>query len=133
MKFSYSKRRLYTNLIYGIIWIGIGTGNVFSDEKIAWKIYGFLLLGLVYLALFLFEYTQKYFVLTSDKIIINALPKKEINLSELAELKYYAGDYTFKSKDKSLKIVKSQIDKKQLSQFEIVFSNMQQELNKNLV
>ncbi|ROI10334.1 hypothetical protein EGI11_00015 [Chryseobacterium sp. H3056] len=133
MQFSYSNKRLYINLILGILWIGIGLSYFFENEKIRWNAYATLILGIVYITMFLYEYTQKYFEITKEKIIIKSIPNKEISLNQITEVKYYADDFTFRSPKKTLKIVKSQINKKQLTAFENFFNNLNTELKKNVV
>ena len=133
MKFSYSNKRLYINLVLGILWTIIGTSYFFDKENMRWNHYLFIVLGMLYLTMFGYEYSKKYFEISNDKIKLFTIPNKEINLSEIKEVKYYADDYTFKTPKKSLKIVKSQINKKQLPEFENFFNNLQNNLKKNVV
>ena len=133
MKFSYSNKRLYINLVLGILWTIIGTSYFFDKENIRWNHYLFIVLGMLYLTMFGYEYSKKYFEISNDKIKLFTIPNKEINLSEIKEVKYYADDYTFKTPKKSLKIVKSQINKKQLPEFENFFNDLQNKLKKNVV
>ena len=133
MKISYSKKRLYINLILGILWTGIGLSYFFENDKIKWNVYATLILGIIYIAMFIYEYTQKYVEITKDKITINSIPKKEIEINEIKEVKYYADDYTFKTTDKTLKIIRSQINKTELPEFENFFNNLNKELKKNVV
>ena len=133
MKFSYSNKRLYINLVLGILWTIIGTSYFFDKENIRWNHYLFIVLGMLYLTMFGYEYSKKYFEISNDKIKLFTIPNKEINLSEIKEVKYYADDYTFKTPKKSLKIVKSQINKKQLPEFENFFNNLKNNLKKNVV
>ncbi|WHF52123.1 hypothetical protein QGN23_02330 [Chryseobacterium gotjawalense] len=133
-EFAFSNKRLFTNLVLGILWLGIGISYFFEqDDKLRYKPYVVSVLGILYISLFLFEFKQKYFEITKDKIKIKSIPSKEINLNEVTEVKYYADDYTFKTPIKSLKIVKSQINKKQLPEFENFFNNLNSELKKNAV
>lgn len=133
IKFSYSNKRLYVNLSLGILWMIIGLSYFFTNEEIKWNVYATLILAIFYITMFLYEYIQKYFEVTKDKIIINSIPNKEININEITEVKYYANDYTFKTPNKYLKIVKSQINKKQLPEFENFFNNLQNKLKENVV
>ncbi|WP_313032262.1 hypothetical protein [Soonwooa sp.] len=133
MKFSYSNKRLYINLVLGILWTIIGTSYFFDKENMRWNHYLFIVLGMLYLTMFGYEYSKKYFEISNDKIKLFTIPNKEINLSEIKEVKYYADDYTFKTPKKSLKIVKSQINKKQLPEFENFFNDLQNKLKKNVV
>ena len=133
MKFSYSNKSLYINLVLGILWTIIGTSYFFDKENMRWNHYLFIVLGMLYLTMFGYEYSKKYFEISNDKIKLFTIPNKEINLSEIKEVKYYADDYTFKTPKKSLKIVKSQINKKQLPEFENFFNDLQNKLKKNVV
>jgi hypothetical protein len=134
LEFAFTNKRLYTNLILGILWLGVGISYfIEQDEKLKYKPYLVSILGIAYILLFAYEFKQKYFEITADKIKIKSIPSKEINLNELTELKYYADDYTFKTPNKSLKIVKSQINKKQLPEFENFFNNLKNNLKKNVV
>ena len=133
MKFSYSNKRLYINLVLGILWTIIGTSYFFDKENMRWNHYLFIVLGMLYLTMFGYEYSKKYFEISNDKIKLFTIPNKEINLSEIKEVKYYADNYTFKTPKKSLKIVKSQINKKQLPEFENFFNDLQNKLKKNVV
>ena len=134
LEFAFTNKRLYMNLVLGILWLGIGISYFFEDDtKLKYKPYIVTILGITYLLLFLYEFKQKYFEITKDKIKIKSIPSKEIDLNEVTEVKYYADDYTFKTPSKSLKILKSQINKKQLPEFENFFNDLQNNLKKNVV
>ena len=62
-----------------------------------------------------------------------SIPSEEILVSEIHEAKYYAGEYIFKTADKTIKIMKTQINKKQLSEFEEYYNNISNELKKDFV
>lgn len=129
MKFSYSNKRLFLNLILGIIWLGIGISYFFEkNAEIKYKPYFLIILGLLYILLFSYDFYKKYFEISKESIKINSIPTKEINLNELIEVKYYADDFIFRTPNKSIKIVKSQINQKQLPEFENFFNNLQKEL-----
>ncbi|OWK73477.1 hypothetical protein CBW16_08155 [Flavobacteriaceae bacterium JJC] len=133
MKFSYANKRLYLNLVLGILWTIIGSSYFFEKENMKWNHYLFIVLGLLYLMMFAYEYLNKYFEITNEKIKLFSIPQKEIKISDIEEVKYYADEYTFKTENKSLKIVKSQVNKTQLSELENFFTNLQTELKKNAV
>ena len=134
MEFTFSNKRLYQNLVFGILWLGIGISYFFEqDAKWKYKPYFILAVGVLYIILFVFEFKSKYFKITSDRIIINSIPSKQIDLRELTEVKYFSNDYTFKTANKNLKIVKSQINQKQLPKFEYFFDNLKSSLKKNVV
>lgn len=133
MKYSYTNKRLYLNFILGLLWTIIGTSYFFDKENMKWNHYLFIVFGVLYLVMFAYEYSNKYFEIQNGKIRLFSIPKKEITINEIKEVKYYADDYTFKTENKKLKIVKSQINKKQLPEFENFFKNLQTEIKKNVV
>ncbi|WP_154662291.1 hypothetical protein ACF3NR_09700 [Vaginella massiliensis] len=90
----------------------------------------FSILGIAYLLIFAYEYQQKYFEFTDDKIKLYTIPKKEIKINEITEAKYFAEDYVFKTPNQSLTIVKSQLNKKQLPEFESFFNGLKDTLKK---
>ena len=130
MKFAYSKKVLFFFFIMGVLWTGIGLNYFYIDKKLEWNVYATLILGTFYIVTFLYKYSQKYFEITEGKIKINSVPKNEIDINEINEVKYYANDYIFKTTDKTLKIAKSQINKTQLLEFEIFFKNIKVKLDK---
>lgn len=132
MKFSYSKKRLYINLILGFLWFGIGLSYFFTNEKIRWNVYVNIILGIIYIAMFVYDYTQKYFEITKDKIKIKSIPEKQIEIDKIIEVKYFADEYIFKTANKTLKIMKSQIKKEQLPEFENFYNKILNELKKNV-
>lgn len=130
MKFSYSNKRLYLNLTLGIFWLA--TSLVYLlDEKIKWYVYATLLLASVYIFMFIYEYVQKYVEITKDKIIVNSIPRKEIIISEINEVRYFADDYTFTTANKTLKITKLLINKKQIPQFENFYNTLSLTIKEN--
>lgn len=124
MTINYSKKRLYFNLFLGILWLFIGASYFKGEEKIMWHHYGFLIIGILYLASFIFEFFKKYFRITDYEIVLFGFISKKINFKELVEIKYFAGDYIFKAKNQSITIVKSQIDKNQLEELEKIFNDV---------
>ena len=61
MTVNYSKKRLFFNLFLGILWFFIGASYLVGEEKLMWHHYGFVVIGLLYLSTFLFEFFKKYF------------------------------------------------------------------------
>ena len=135
MKIGYSKKRLFSNLLMGTLWLGVGISYFFEQGIATKKIrpYFLILLGLIYLSIFIFDYTKKYFEISDGKIKINTFPKKEINIEDIRDVKYYADDYTFKTSDKQIKIQKSQINSKDLPEFESFFNTLKSQLEQKIV
>lgn len=129
---AYSNRRLYMNLFMGIAWGSFSIIKFNSTEKIDWTAYGLLILGICYIAMFIYEYTQKYLLIDKDKIRENSLPSKEILMDEIKEVNYFAGDFVFKGGRKSIRITKSQINQKQLPEFEDFFNKLSERLKETI-
>lgn len=130
MKIAYKNKRLFTNLILGIVWTVIGTSNFFLDTAFKWYPYTLLILGVAYISIFLFEYIRHYIIITDEKIQVNSLPKREISIHDIKEATYYADDYTLKTSDRTLKILRSQIAPNDLKKFESFFQQLSSQLNK---
>lgn len=81
--------------------------------------------------MFIYEYVQKYVEVTKDKIIVNSIPRKEIIISEINEVRYFADDYTFTTANKTLKITKLLINKKQITQFENFYNTLSLTIKEN--
>ena len=62
MEFTFSNKRLYQNLVFGILWLGIGISYFFEqDAKWKYKPYFILAVGVLYIILFVYEFKSKYF------------------------------------------------------------------------
>ncbi|MGV4413450.1 hypothetical protein [Chryseobacterium sp. T1] len=124
MKVAYSKKRLYTNLILGIFWIVLSIAYYMSIKQFRWNAYLTLAGGLAYIILYILESRKNYFEITDNTLKINSIPAKEIKLDDIKAVNYYAGDFTFITSDKKLKIVQNQINKDQLSEFQDFFKTL---------
>lgn len=132
MVIAYANRRLYMNLFMGIAWLPFAIIKFNSTEKISWTAYALLVLGICYIAMFIYEYTQKYLLIDKDKIRENSLPSKEILMNEIKEVNYFAGDFVFKDGRKSIRVTKSQINQKQLPEFEAFFNKLSERLKETI-
>ena len=102
-------------------------------DNIKWYFYPTLILGIIYLGIYVYEFQLNYIEISENKIIINSLPRKELNLNEIIDIKYFAGDYILSTPNNSIKIIKSQISKEYISEFEEYINVFQINLNKNVV
>lgn len=129
MKIAYSKKRLYTNLILGIVWIVLSIAYYMTIHQFRWNAYLTLAVGLAYIALYIIESRKNYFEIGDNTLKINTIPVKEIKLDEIKAVNYYAGDFIFITSDKKLKIVQNQINKDQLAEFQSFFNTLNLNLN----
>ncbi|NIF04235.1 hypothetical protein F3J23_02175 [Chryseobacterium sp. Tr-659] len=128
MKIAYKNKRILLNLIIGIVWIILGSSYFFETGTSLWRPYVIITLGVFYLSLAAYEYFYKYITITDQQISINVFPKKKMNIDDIISVNYYAGDYTFTSSDKTIKVLKSQINPKDLPRFEVFLKELTSKL-----
>ena len=126
MKIKFKKKRLLTNLILGIGWIGVGTFNILEDDNLRWLDYGYFVLGILYVGHFLYDLTNQYLIIENGTIRKNGLYgfRKKINLDEINWIKKFAGDYTLKTEQKELKINTELIDKGSLTELNKILAEL---------
>lgn len=56
--------------------------------------------------------------MTDEKITLTGPFSKTIYFKDLIDMKYYAGNFTFKTKEKNIQISKDQMNKSDVPQFE---------------
>ncbi|PKF74256.1 EbsA family protein [Chryseobacterium sp. PMSZPI] len=128
MKIAFKNRRIIINSLLGAAWLIIGLSYFLNGEGLKWKTFAVLTLGIVYVVLATSEYYYKYITITDQQIRINQFPGKKINIDEIISAGYYADDYTLKTAHKTMKILRSQINPKDLPKFELFFNNLTSKL-----
>jgi hypothetical protein len=127
MKIHYTKRRLRHSLVFGIIWIILGTAaTIFNTNNIF--NYGYLLIGVIYLGTHLFERTKQYLTIEDGILAKNQLTPKKIDLSKVRQIKYFAGDYTLSTDSSELTINTELIEKESLADLKTVLDNLNVEI-----
>ncbi|MBA6151196.1 hypothetical protein [Gelidibacter maritimus] len=113
MKIPFKKKRLRTNLIFGMIWLIFGiiaviffSNNIFN--------YGYLIIGSLYFGIYLFEHNKHYLTIENETITKNQLISKTINLKDIKSIKFFAGDYKLKTDTDELVIDTRLIEDKYL-------------------
>ena len=114
MTVAYKRKYLKTNLIWGIIWMTYGLILLFTAEEPNWLDYGWIVISLIYLILFYSQYQKHYLTLEHGLIKKNWPFGKTIQLGNIHEIKYFAGDYILKTKDKELTIKGQLVEKSDL-------------------
>lgn len=111
MKFPYKKSINRLNLIMFILWTTLAVADILLHTT--WWITGFKVVLAVFYAFQYFYGNQKgYFEITDKSIKIYQLPQKEIALKDLVEIEQKFDEYSFKSKDQTIKISHQSLDKK---------------------
>ncbi len=126
MKIRFKKKRLRVNLILGIVWIGLGTLSIVTDDEIRWTDYGYLVIGMLYIGHYLYDLTNQYLTIENGTIRKNGLYGlgKKLNLDEINWIKKFGEDYTLKTKKKDLKINTELIDKDSLNELNKILAGL---------
>lgn len=132
MRYRYNNGTLILNLALAVLWSCLGISKIADTVGKAWKDYLFLIIGILYIGIFLVQYFGKYFEMTDEKISLTGPFSKTIYFKDLVEMKYYAGDFTFKTKQKTIKISKDQLNRSDVPQFEKQLEKIKDTLPFNL-
>ena len=123
MKIRFTKKRLKHYLIFGILWLILGTTAVISNSDNVFN-YGYLIIGILYFGTYLFENNKQYLTIENGIISKNHLIPKKVNLNEIKRIKKFAGDYILKTDSTELRINTELIEEKSLSELNTVLENL---------
>ncbi|MEN9928529.1 MAG: hypothetical protein RLZZ231_450 [Bacteroidota bacterium] len=118
MKIHYQKKRLHTSLLLGVLWLTISTIGIFTKENRSWTDFGFFLISILYFGMYFYEKKNQYLTLDAHFLSLNQPFGKKIELSELIQIKKFAGDYILKTAKTELRINTQIIDSKSLSELD---------------
>lgn len=126
MKIRFKKKRLYANLIIGIVWTGLGIFNLIEDNNLRWSDYGYLVIGALYIGHYLYDLTNQYLTIENGTIRKNGLYGfgKKINLNEINWIKKFAGDYILKTETIELTINTDLIEEKSLAELNRILTEL---------
>ena len=135
MKIRFKKKRLYINLILGLVWTGLGVFSLLEDESLRWTDYGYLVAGIVYLGHYLYDINNQYLTIENGSIRKNVLYGfgKKINVNEINRIEKYAGDYIIRTLEKELKINTGLIEEKSLEEFNEILKKLNLPEGKNAI
>ena len=123
MKIRFTKKRLKHYLIFGILWLVLGTTAVIFNSDNIFN-YGYLIIGILYLVTYLFENNKQYLTIENGIISKNQLIPKKINLNEIKRIKKFAGDYILKTDNTEFRINTELIEEKSLAELNNVLENL---------
>ena len=123
MKIRFTKKRLKHYLIFGILWLVLGTTAVIFNSDNIFN-YGYLIIGILYFGTYLFENNKQYLTIENKIISKNHLIPKKINLNEIKRIKKFAGDYILKTDSTELRINTELIEKNSLAELDTVLENL---------
>ena len=135
MKIRFKKKRLYINLILGLVWTGLGVFSLVEDESLRWTDYGYLIVGILYLGHYLYDLNNQYLTIANGSIRKNVLYGfgKKINVNEINRIEKYAGDYIIRTLEKELKINTGLIEEKSFEEFNEILKKLNLPEGKNAI
>jgi hypothetical protein len=104
MKIGYKKRHLNINLILGLVWLVWFLLAILLKEEPFWTDYGWLFISIAYLGIYAYQEKYKYLTIENGMIQVNGPVRKKLNLSEVTQIRKFAGDYILKTDSKELTI-----------------------------
>ncbi|WP_124640567.1 MULTISPECIES: hypothetical protein [Amniculibacterium] len=125
IKVAYKIRRIIWNFIYGGLLVIIKVYDFLYEESIRWTGFFLLAVGILCIANAFYEYFTKYFEYNENEISTLGFFKKKIKFSDLIEIKYFGGEYFFKTLDATIVIEKSRIPESQLLDFKKVYGQVE--------
>lgn len=108
MRIHYKKRQLNFNLIFGILWLTYFLIQFFFIDEFHWINYGWIIISFVYFGIYFYQKKFKYVTIDNGKMTVNGPFGKHINLTEIKQIKKFAGDYILKT-DKQELIISTEI------------------------
>lgn len=124
MKIKYTKKRLNTNLILGIIWAVFGFVSLIYDGLIRWLDFGYIFIAILYLGQYIYEYKQQYLTIENGVICKNSFFSKKIELNKIIRIKKFTEDYILKTENQELTINTEIVNKKSLSELNRILSEL---------
>jgi hypothetical protein len=102
MKINYSKKHVNGYLIGGIIYLALAIFLVYYGADSLNYIW--FLFAAIYVAIHFYQKREKYLTIENGVLKVNWPFGKKIKLSEVKQIKVYAGKYILKTKESKLKI-----------------------------
>ncbi len=127
MIIRFTRKRTMSFLILGLLWLAIGMGSflAFHFEGVERVFYVFFIAFAFLNTLFyLTQYFNQYLTLKNNFIIQNFPFGKKINLSEIKEIKRFAGDYQLKKDQTTLTINTTIIAKDSLKKLTVALEEL---------
>ena len=114
MTIAYKNKYLNLNLIYALLFtVTLFTVALNNEEN--WKLIIGILVPASFISKYFYQKQKKYLTIEDDKIKVNNIFGREINLNEILTIEKYAGDYILKTGIKKLKIDTTIIELVELS------------------
>ncbi|MRI63949.1 hypothetical protein EDM00_08110 [Ornithobacterium rhinotracheale] len=126
--YKFNQVRLYFFLFLAIVWLILFVSYLaYTDSRIYISILYFIF-GVYYGFLFIKYYFFPYISIEKNHLIFSKFPTKDIDLNQITELRYFAGDYVFETNEAKVVIPKNSIKKTQRARFEHFFKSLENDL-----
>lgn len=119
MTIPYKKKHVITTLIFGVVWLILGLLNLNYNDENRWFDYGYLVIGLLYMVLYIYQKQVKYLSINHGVLKLHGDFGKKVVLADVKVIKTFAGDYILKTDDKTLTINTQIIDPLALKELQI--------------
>lgn len=123
MKIKYSKKRLYSNLLLGVLFGIMGVLKI-SEGSADYLNYFQLALGLFMIGVFFFESYYQYLKIENGVLTRYSFRRKSVKLSEVEKIRKFAGDYILFTSEKKLKINSELVNKGQTADLESILRSL---------
>lgn len=124
MKIRYSKKRLYSNLILGILFSILGILRI-AEETANYLIYFQLGLGIFMIAIFIFENYYQYLRIENGVLTRYSFRRKSLKLAEVHKIRKFAGDYILHTSETKLKINSELVSNHQQAELESLLRSLE--------
>lgn len=117
MRINLKKRKLYTHLILGLVWMAFGSVYfLITSESLFWFGFGFMAIGFFDILHYLYDSKHQYLLIENGSIKKNFLYgfKNKIETDEIQKVKRVGGDYILESNSNTFKIDPDLIEKDSL-------------------
>ena len=123
MTIAYKKKYLNINLIYALLFtVTLFPFTLNSAEN--WMLIIGILSPASFIAKYFYQKQKKYLTIEDERIRVNNIFGKGINLNEIKTIEKYAGDYILKTGNKKLKIDTTIIEPTELSNLNSVLEKL---------
>lgn len=116
MRIVYKRGHMNMYLILGVIWLVWFLLGLLTNDDPHWTDYGWIVISVLYLTVYFYIRQNKYLTIENGFIKINGSFRKKLNLSDIKQIKSFAGDYILKSDSKKLTINTRIIDPNSLAE-----------------
>ena len=117
MKIKFKKKKIRRNLLLGAFLVLLGIlGALLDDEGADWPDYGFMAIGVLYIAHYVYDIKRQYLILENGSIRKNRLygSGMPVKLDEINRINKFSGEYKLETKHKVLAIDTDLIQKDSL-------------------